>query len=1144
MSLTAIVRKVFATRQRELEKHFTQAEALQRAVLSRLVNRASDTEYGRQHAFTAISGYDDFTRQVPVNSYEELKEMIDRMRHGERDVLWPGQVKWYAKSSGTTNDKSKFIPVSSEGLQHIHYAGGWDTVALYLRNNPQSRLFDGRALILGGSHAPNYNLKDSLVGDLSAILIENINPLVNLVRVPKKKTALLSDFEVKRDRIAREAMNRNVTNLSGVPSWMLSVLSRVMELSGKQHLEEVWPNLEVFFHGGVAFTPYREQYERLITSDKMHYMETYNASEGFFGLQDDPSDKSMLLMLDYDVFYEFQEMGTNQIVPLWGVEPGKNYAMLISTSCGLWRYMLGDTVRFTSRNPYKFIISGRTKHFINAFGEELIVDNAEQGLAYACQQTGAQVKEYTAAPVFMDEKARCHHQWLVEFVQEPADLEQFARLLDERLQQVNSDYEAKRFKNITLQPLELVKARPGLFDEWMKQRGKLGGQNKVPRLSNTREHIEQLLSLNVRKLMLTLLACLAFVGCARMGSPDGGWYDDTPPKVIAASPEDRAIEVKNKKVAIQFDEFIKLEDAQNKVIVSPPQLEMPEIKVAGKRILVELKDSLKPNTTYTIDFSDGISDNNEGNPMGNYTYCFSTGTSIDTMEVGGYVLDAENLEPVKGILVGVYREMGDSTLRKEPMLRISRTDSRGHFTVKGVAKGRYYCSALQDADGDFVYSQKSEVLAFNNESFEPWSKPDFRQDTIWLDTLHIDRVMRVPYTHFMPDELTLLAFQAVQSDRFLLKTERQDPRKLGFYFTYGNPELPKIEGLNFDSDNAFMVETNLKQDTIFYWLRDTTLVNRDTLEMAVTYLMTDTLGMLVSQTDTLEMLPKTPYAKRMKEREKELEKWQKEQDKKKKKGEKYDSVYPVKPLTIQVAGASNMSPEGHVILESPTPLLRCDTAGIHLYSKVDTLWYQVPYRLKSVNGSCRRYEVMAEWRQNTEYSLETDSTAFTDIYGQAATPSKQGIKVKGDEEFGSLFVNMTGHGNTGRLMVQMLSSSDVVVKQVKAKNGSAEFYYVQPGKYYLRAFDDRNNNGIWDTGDYDAKQQPEDVYYCSDEIECKAKFDINHDWNLTAKPRFRQKPMAITKQKPEKEKQLRNRNAERAKQLGIKYINEKTGINL
>ena len=470
-------------------------------VLSKLMHKAEATEWGREHGFGTVKTYGQFAATSPVNTYDDLKHFIDRMRQGEVDVLWPGRVRWYAKSSGTTNDKSKFIPVSKDGLKDTHYAGGRDAVAWYLGNNLESRIFDGKALILGGSHAPNYNLKGSLVGDLSAILIENINPLVNLVRVPKKQTALLSDFEVKRDRIAREAICENVTNLSGVPSWMLSVMTRVLEITGKDNLAEVWPNLEMFFHGGVAFTPYREQYKRLVPSEKMHYMETYNASEGFFGLQDDPTDLSMSLMLDYGVFYEFIPMDeiesqNPQVLPLWGVETGKNYAMVISTSSGLWRYMIGDTVRFTSTNPYKFIITGRTKFFINAFGEELIVDNAEAGLAEACKQTGAQVLEYTAAPVFMDGDGKCRHQWLVEFAKAPEDVNMFAKILDMTLQQVNSDYEAKRYKDITLQPLELVVARKGLFHDWLASKGKLGGQHKVPRLSNNRTHIEEMLQFN------------------------------------------------------------------------------------------------------------------------------------------------------------------------------------------------------------------------------------------------------------------------------------------------------------------------------------------------------------------------------------------------------------------------------------------------------------------------------------------------------------------------------------------------------------------------------------------------------------------------------------------------------------------------
>ena len=501
MTLTNIARMVFAPRMKALDKHDAEGALLQQQVLQRLISSARNTEYGRNHKFENIKTYDDFVKNVPINTYEELKGDIDRMRHGESDILWPGTVKWYAKSSGTTNDKSKFIPVSPRGLKHLHYAGGTDAVVMYLKNNPKSRLFDGRSLILGGSHSPNYNLKNSLVGDLSSILIENINPLVNLVRVPKKSTALLSDFEVKRERIAEETCNKNVTNLSGVPSWMLSVLTRVMEITGKTHLEEVWPNLEVFFHGGVAFTPYREQYKQLITSPNMHYMETYNASEGFFGLQNDPTDSSMLLMLDYDCFYEFIPMDeldkpNPTIVPIWGVETGKNYAMVITTSCGLWRYMIGDTVVFTSMKPYKFFISGRTKYFINAFGEELIQDNAEKGLDYTCQQTGAEVLEYSAAPVFMDGNAKCRHQWLIEFSKEPDDLDKFAEILDTKLQEINSDYEAKRYKNITLQPLEIVKARTGLFNDWLKSKGKLGGQHKIPRLSNHRDNIEQMLAFN------------------------------------------------------------------------------------------------------------------------------------------------------------------------------------------------------------------------------------------------------------------------------------------------------------------------------------------------------------------------------------------------------------------------------------------------------------------------------------------------------------------------------------------------------------------------------------------------------------------------------------------------------------------------
>lgn len=470
-------------------------------VMHHLISSAKDTLWGKDHNFGNIDGYQDFASFMSVNSYEELKSYIHQMREGKPDILWPGKVVWFAKSSGTTNDKSKFIPVSKEGLKGIHYKGGTDCVSSYLAIHPKSKIFKGKSLILGGSHEPNLNTPNSMVGDLSAILIENVPKAVNLTRIPKKKVALLSDFEQKRDQIAEIAMHKNVTNISGVPSWMMAVLTRMMEIAGEKNLDNIWPNLEVFFHGGVAFTPYREQYKKIITNPDMVYMETYNASEGFFGIQTDINDPAMTLMIDYGVFYEFIPMSEfgkpdPKVVPLWGVETGVNYAMVISTTCGLWRYIIGDTVMFTQKNPYKFIITGRTKHFINAFGEELIVDNAEKGLEQACIATGAQVKEYTAAPIFMDDNAKCRHQWLLEFAKEPESVEEFAAILDRSLQAINSDYEAKRYKNITLQPLEIIKAKEGLFDLWLKNKGKLGGQHKIPRLSNNRTYIDELLQLN------------------------------------------------------------------------------------------------------------------------------------------------------------------------------------------------------------------------------------------------------------------------------------------------------------------------------------------------------------------------------------------------------------------------------------------------------------------------------------------------------------------------------------------------------------------------------------------------------------------------------------------------------------------------
>ena len=631
-----------------------------------------------------------------------------------------------------------------------------------------------------------------------------------------------------------------------------------------------------------------------------------------------------------------------------------------------------------------------------------------------------------------------------------------------------------------------------------------------------------------------LLVFLLLVSCAKMGQPDGGWFDETPPKVIGASPADGAVNVNQKKINIYFDEFIKLDNPSEKVVVSPPQLEQPEIKGAGRRIQISLVDSLKANTTYTIDFSDAISDNNEGNPMGNYTYSFSTGAAIDTMEVSGHVLESENLEPVKGIRVGLYADHADSAFRTKPMLRVSRTDSRGRFVIKGVAPGSYRIYALQDQDGDYKFSQKSEKIAFSHDIIVPSCKPDVRQDTTWVDSLHIKSIDQVDYIHFLPDNIVLRAFTEPLTDRFFLKAERQKANSFTLFFSYGDSILPQIKGLNFDAENAFLVEASEKKDTITYWLKDTALVNQDTLLMDITYRMTDSTGVLVNKTDSAqEILSKEPYAKRMKNMEKELAAWTKKQEKKKKKGEPYDSVMEVKPLNVQLSVSSQFDPDQNVIFSFPTPLAKVDTAAIHLYAKHDTLWYRAPMEFLPLEN--RKYELRGEWRPDIEYSLEVDSAAFEDIYGLASKPIKQGFKVNSLDTYGTLLVNITSLHDLP-LIVQLLDAQDKVVKETKTVNGVAEFYYLKPQKYYMRLIVDRNNNGKWDTGNYASDQQAEEVYYYPEAIECKAKWDLTESWDPLARELSLQKPGAITKQKPDKEKKVKNQNVQRAAKLGIQYV--------
>lgn len=470
---------------------------IQEKTFAELISIASSTEWGKKYDYQSIRSARQYQERVPLQSYDDITEYVERLRQGEKNLLWPGEIKWFAKSSGTTSSKSKFIPVSRESLEDCQYRAIKDILAIWFLNNPSSRIFSGKALTLGGSHRINKFSNNSLYGDLSAILIENAPAAIELLRTPRKKIALLEDFEKKLDLIIKTSLGENVTNFSGVPSWYLTLIKRILEHTGKSSLLDVWPNLEVFFHGGISFAPYREIYNKLIPGQQMHYMETYNASEGFFGIQDDPSDPGMLLMPDYGIFYEFvpaEKANTDSpsTLTIGEIETGKNYALVITTNGGLWRYLIGDTVTFSSLYPHKFRITGRTKHFINTFGEELIIDNAEKALESACKTTGAIITEYTAGPVYMSEKSRGSHEWIIEFEKDPPDLEQFILVLDETLKSVNSDYEAKRFKDLSLVKPIIRPVPEGTFKKWLKSKNKLGGQNKVPRLTNSREFIEEL----------------------------------------------------------------------------------------------------------------------------------------------------------------------------------------------------------------------------------------------------------------------------------------------------------------------------------------------------------------------------------------------------------------------------------------------------------------------------------------------------------------------------------------------------------------------------------------------------------------------------------------------------------------------------
>lgn len=500
--INSILTWVMKKRIHQIELFIKYPHDVQEEIFRKLIQTASQTEFGRQYKFNEINTYDQFCSRVPIHSYEDIYPYINRLMRGEQNVLWPSEIKWFSKSSGTTNARSKFIPVSQEALEDCHFKGGKDLLSIYVNNFPETRLFDGKGLAVGGSHQINEfdPTATSFYGDVSAVIMQNLPPWAQFIRTPSLETALMNNWEEKIIRMANEATLDNVTHVAGVPTWTILLLQKILEIKGKKNITEVWPNLEVFFHGAVSFKPYRNLFQSVIPSSRMNYWETYNASEGFFGIQDRSNKEDLLLMLDYGIFYEFIPMDeiekeNPKTITLDGVELNKNYAMVISTNAGLWRYNIGDTIKFTSLRPHRIKISGRTKHFLNAFGEEVIIENAEAAITAACEGTGAIIDNFTAAPVYLSEGKKGSHEWIIEFKTKPNDLVAFTNLLDSSLRSLNSDYDAKRCHDLAIVAPTIHCVDEGTFYNWMKKRGKLGGQNKVPRLSNSREYVEEILKM-------------------------------------------------------------------------------------------------------------------------------------------------------------------------------------------------------------------------------------------------------------------------------------------------------------------------------------------------------------------------------------------------------------------------------------------------------------------------------------------------------------------------------------------------------------------------------------------------------------------------------------------------------------------------
>ncbi len=631
--------------------------------------------------------------------------------------------------------------------------------------------------------------------------------------------------------------------------------------------------------------------------------------------------------------------------------------------------------------------------------------------------------------------------------------------------------------------------------------------------------------IKIKQIISLVIAGLLVVACASIGSPDGGPYDETPPLFLGSTPEPFALNVKDKRVTLEFDEFIKIEKAAEKVVISPPQLTQPEIKTSGKKIVVALEDSLKSNTTYSIDFSDAIVDYNEGNPLGGFSFLFSTGSHIDTMAVSGTVLDASNLEPVKGILVGLHGDLSDSAFITKPFDRVSRTDADGHFTICGIAPGRYRAYALQDVNQNYKFDQKNEMIAYLDSLVVPYTEIRMHQDTTWIDSLTIDTIRTVPRVHYLPDDLVLLAFIETPTQRYLVKSERPELNRFSLFFSYGSDSLPVLTPLNFPADSAYVVQSSVDHDSITYWVKDSLVYYKDTLSFALTYEYTDTAGLLVPRTDTLDLVPKKTRAKILQEEQKQREAEAKEREKRMKRGDTIPEPKPKKPhLSIKVKGGTSMDLNSNVQFDFNEPIAHYNEAAIHLYKKVDTSWVAVPHVFRQRKNEMMGFELLAEWRPSVEYKLAIDSAAFVGLYGLATQKQESALKFKTLDQYSTLY--LTVRHPQASYVVQLLGGGEKVVRQQRLVKDKADFYFLAPGTYHIRLFNDRNSNGMWDTGLYEEKNPAEEVYYFPGKIETRANWDYTQEWDPTALPIWQQKPNELKKQKSAT-KERKSKNEER-----------------